>query len=300
VQPGILQKIGKIAIIVFLSGYRLYPKPAKSARILWRLIEARLVLLDTKREFSESPLSQTVKAQLRLRELILEGRLAAGDRISELALVEMLGVSRTPIRMALVRLQEEGLLDAIPSGGFSVKGFTEEEIRDAIEVRGTLEGLSARLAAERGVSAAALGELRDCLEKIDVLLREDHLDIDGFSTYTDLNAYFHRLLRDLPESSVVSRQIERAITFPFASPNSFVMAQALTHEGRDILLIAQQQHHALVDAIESREGARAEALMREHARLAHRNLEAALKNQKTMNTIPGNKLIRRRGLPPGE
>jgi GntR family transcriptional regulator, vanillate catabolism transcriptional regulator len=257
-------------------------------------------LLDTKREFSESPLSQTVKAQLRLRELILEGQLAAGDRISELALVEKLGVSRTPIRMALVRLQEEGLLDAIPTGGFSVKGFTEEEIRDAIEVRGTLEGLSARLAAERGVSAVALSELRDCLEKIDVLLREDHLDLDGFSTYTDLNAYFHRLLRDLPESSVVSRQIERAITFPFASPNSFVMAQALTHEGRDILLIAQQQHHALVDAIESREGARAEALMREHARLAHRNLEAALKSQKTLDTIPGNKLIRRRGQRPGE
>jgi GntR family transcriptional regulator of vanillate catabolism len=80
--------------------------------------------LDTKGEFSESPLSQTVKAQLRLRELILEGQLAAGDRISELALVEKLGVSRTPIRMALVRLQEEGLLDAIPSGGFSVKGYT--------------------------------------------------------------------------------------------------------------------------------------------------------------------------------
>jgi GntR family transcriptional regulator of vanillate catabolism len=167
-------------------------------------------------------------------------------------------------------------------------------------VRGTLEGLSARLAAERGVSAVALTELRDCLEKIDVLLREDHLDIDGFSTYTDLNAYFHRLLMDMPESSVVARQLERAMTFPFASPNSFVMAQALTHEGRDILIIAQQQHHAVVDAIESREGARAEALMREHARLAHRNLEAALKSQKSMNTIPGNKLIRRRGLPSGE
>lgn len=259
-----------------------------------------LGLLDTKREFSESPLSQTVKAQLRLRELILEGQLAAGDRISELALVEKLGVSRTPIRMALVRLQEEGLLDAIPSGGFSVKGFTEAEIRDAIEVRGTLEGLSARLAAERGVSAAALRELRECLEKIDVLLRADHLDIDGFSTYTDLNAYFHRLLMDLPESSVVARQIERAITLPFASPNSFVMVQALTPEGRDILLIAQQQHRAVVDAIESREGGRAEALMREHARLAHRNLEAALKSQKTLDTIPGNKLIRRRGPAPGE
>ena len=55
--------------------------------------------------------------------------------------------------MALVRLEEEGLLEAIPSGGFMVKAFTERDILDSIELRGTLEGLAARFAAERGVSA---------------------------------------------------------------------------------------------------------------------------------------------------
>src|SRR5215475_3220948 len=94
--------------------------------------------------------SQTIKAQLALRELILSGDLKPGDRISELAIVERLGVSRTPIRMALVRLEEEGLLELIPSGGFSVKAFSERDIYDAIEVRGTLEGLAARLCEERG------------------------------------------------------------------------------------------------------------------------------------------------------
>ena len=84
--------------------------------------------------------SQTVKALLSLRDLILTGELKAGDRISELAVVERLGVSRTPIRMALVRLEEEGLLELIPSGGFSVKAFSERDITDAIEIRGTLEG----------------------------------------------------------------------------------------------------------------------------------------------------------------
>ena len=98
-------------------------------------------------------LSQTVRVQLRLRELILAGELPPGARIAELALVERLGASRTPIRMALVRLQEEGLLDALPHGGFAVKDFSEADIHDAIELRGTLEGLAARLAAERGVAA---------------------------------------------------------------------------------------------------------------------------------------------------
>src|ERR1700684_2994819 len=104
--------------------------------------------------------SQTVRAQLALRDLILSGRLRPGERISELQAVETTGVSRTPVRMALVRLEEEGLLEAIPSGGFMVKAFTERDIYDAIEVRGALEGLAARLAAERGVTQSALIDIK--------------------------------------------------------------------------------------------------------------------------------------------
>ena len=62
---------------------------------------------------SEKSASQTVKAQLSLRDLILSGDLKPGDRISELSVVERLGISRTPIRMALVRLEEEGFLPAV-------------------------------------------------------------------------------------------------------------------------------------------------------------------------------------------
>ena len=75
--------------------------------------------------------SQTVKAQLALRELVLRGELSPGERVSELQMVERLGVSRTPVGMALVRLEEEGLLEAIPSGGFAVKAFTEREVFEA-------------------------------------------------------------------------------------------------------------------------------------------------------------------------
>ncbi len=103
--------------------------------------------------------SQTVRAQLALRDLILSGRLRSGERISELGAVETTGVSRTPVRMALVRLEEEGLLEAIPSGGFMVKAFTERDILDSIELRGVLEGLAARFASERGVSARDLEPL---------------------------------------------------------------------------------------------------------------------------------------------
>jgi len=239
-------------------------------------------------------LSQTVRVQLRLREMIVGGDITPGQRIAELTLVERLGASRTPIRMALVRLQEEGLLDALPNGGFVVKDFSEADIHDAIEVRGTLEGLAARLAAERGIAAVLLADVRDCLARIDALLALSALDDAAFGGYVEQNARFHRLLAEMAGSDLVARQIERAVTLPFASPNSFVLVQSTGPGARDTLVIAQQQHHAVVDAIVRREGARAEALMREHARIAHDNLTQALQSHQTLQRVPGASLIRRR------
>ena len=93
--------------------------------------------------------SQAVKVQLKLREMIFAGELVAGARITELAMVERLGVSRTPIRAALMRLEQEGLLQHYPSGGYAVRTFSETDVADAIELRGMVEGLAVRLAAER-------------------------------------------------------------------------------------------------------------------------------------------------------
>jgi len=98
--------------------------------------------------------SQAVKAQQRLRELILAGQLPGGTRIAELALVERLGMSRTPIRAALMRLGEEGLLQTLPGGGYAVRTFSEREVADAIELRGTLEGLAARLLPSAALARA--------------------------------------------------------------------------------------------------------------------------------------------------
>lgn len=245
-------------------------------------------------EGSSAP--QAVKAQLALRELILGGELKAGARIAELWLVERLNVSRTPVRLALVRLAEEGLLDALPSGGYAVKDFSESDIHDAIEVRGTLEGLAARLAAERGVSPVLIAEARECLERIDAALATPELTDATFSVYVQQNARFHALLSEMAGSPLVARQLEKAVALPFASPNGFVMAQSVGPHARDILVVAQAQHHMVIEAIVQREGARAESLMREHARIARRNLQQALQSHKTLQLVPGANLIRRRSV----
>jgi GntR family transcriptional regulator of vanillate catabolism len=242
----------------------------------------------------ERSTSQTLKAQLALRELLLKGALRPGERVSELQMVERIGVSRTPVRMALVRLEEEGLLETIPSGGFAVKAFSEREVFEAIEIRGTLEGLAVRLAAERGVSQSALQPVRDCLDAIDDIVGRETVSVDDFSRYVAANAQFHNLLVELAGSQALTRQIERANALPFASPSAFVRLQASSPEGRHILAVAQDQHRSLVNAIERREGSRAEAIAREHARLAHRNLERAFSSQGSLDLVPGSALIKRR------
>src|SRR6059058_6177254 len=240
----------------------------------------------------ERSISQTVRAQLALRDMILSGRLRSGERISELQAVEITGVSRTPVRLALVRLEDEGLLQAIPSGGFMVKAFTERDILDSIELRGTLEGLAARFAAERGVSVRDLEPLKECLGEIDGLVGKYPISVEAFSSYVALNARFHALLTELSRSPPLIRQIDRASALPFASPSGFVMAQSALPEAQQILIIGQEHHRVVIDAIENREGARAEAVMREHARLAVRNLRLALRNRTHLDLLPALALIK--------
>ena len=239
--------------------------------------------------------SQTLKAQLRLRELILDGGLPAGERLTELGLVERLGVSRTPVRAALLALQEEGLLEPLPGGGIAVKAFGETDIHDAIEIRGTLEGLAARLAAERGVAPSLLAQATAVLARIDALLARPSFNEAAFSGYVEENARFHELLAQMADSDMLRRQITRAWAQPFASPSAFVMAPRTGPQARDRLIVAQEQHRATLEAVSRREGARAESLMREHARIAHRNLNEALVSRHGLAGVRGAGLIRRGG-----
>ena len=239
----------------------------------------------------EDSASAAVKAQLRLREWVLAGDLPAGGRVTEVMLAQRLGVSRTPVRAALVKLAQEGLLQALPNGGFVVRTFSEQEVADAIELRGTLEGLAVRLAAERGVRAAVLEQARACLDEIDEALRDASLSEAMFSRYVELNARFHRLLTEMPGSEVLRNEIERAAALPFASPSGFVGVRVGDAAARDALVVAQYQHRQVLEAIARREAGRAEALMREHSRLARQNMQQALRAP-AGQALPGVQLIR--------
>ena len=234
---------------------------------------------------------QSLKALLGVRDLVFGGQARPGERLSEIGIAEKLGISRTPIRAALARLEQEGLLELIPSGGYAVRSFTRDEVIDAIELRGVLEGTAARLAAERGVQPAKLRAINDLLRGLDETMA-DHPEEMAFDRYVELNAQFHEALAGLAGSETIRREIERVTQLPFASPSAFLDKQADVPAFRRSLVIGQSQHRAIVNAIELREGGRAEALAREHGRLARQNLEYVIEHDRSlMRRVPGLALV---------
>jgi GntR family transcriptional regulator, vanillate catabolism transcriptional regulator len=215
--------------------------------------------------------SQVTRVLLGLRERIFSGALKPGERLAEIPLAEALGASRTPVRLALAELEREGLVVAVPSGGFAVRGFTVREIEDAIALRGTLEGMAARLVAEHGVSRRLARELADCLEAGDAAVAEG-----SEQAYAEMNARFHAAIVEASENAALIRALAQVSALPFASASALVADARSAAPRRALLAQAQHQHHLLVEALRAGQGARAEALAREHAENARRNLRLIL------------------------
>jgi GntR family transcriptional regulator, vanillate catabolism transcriptional regulator len=232
-----------------------------------------------------------MKATLGVRELVLDGELSPGDRVPEIALAQRLGVSRTPLRIALTTLAHEGLLESLRGGGFVVRSFTRADIADAIELRGVLEGLAARLAAERLRSHADAARLAETTARLDEVV--DDLSPESLTRYVELNDGYHRELVTLAGSEVIERAIANVVVLPFASPGAFVASQAVLPRSREILVVAQHQHRALLDTVRAGQGARAEEIAREHARLALQNLDLVLEDHVALDRLEGAPLLAR-------
>ena len=236
--------------------------------------------------------SQTGRATLVLREMLLEGHFQPGERIREVPLAAELGVSRIPLRLVLERLAHEGLLVVRPTRGFVVQRFSTADIYDAIELRGLLEGMAARLAAERLESPADAAKLVSVNKDLVLLVKRKKLTLAYLEQYMDLNAKFHAEILRLSRCPMLYRAVEHVCSLPFASPSAFVSRQYIAPESWELFHIAIDQHVAILDAIVNREVSRAERLSQEHARVARRNLESALQNGEIGKFVPGMKLIK--------
>jgi GntR family transcriptional regulator of vanillate catabolism len=200
-----------------------------------------------------------------LRQLIMGGHYPAGTRLAEIPVATALGVSRTPVRLAFRSLQQEGLLQVTGKRGFVVRAFSEEDVQCAVEVRGALEGLAARRLAERGMPAEVQATLRTCIDEGARLLAKGHLTEDDIGAWGDLNHRFHRAIVESTGSLVIADAIARNNHLPFASADSIAIDRQALDREYEKLRFAQAQHQLVFEALQRRESARVEMLMREHA-----------------------------------
>ena len=241
--------------------------------------------------------TQQERVLVHLRDLILKGEFAPGERLGEVALAERLQASRTPVRLALTTLEQEGLVEPSPAGGYVMRRITAAEIADAIAVRGHLEGMAARLVAEHGVPRQLSNAFAECLRAGDRLLAKSELDLDDYAGYTDMNNRFHKLVVDGSGNAALIRAIDMNNRLPFAAASAMLPMQSAIEEGRQWLFMAHEQHHSLGQAMERGEGTRALALATEHVQIAQRNLAYALERPEVcMKLAPALQLVAEAGL----
>lgn len=215
-----------------------------------------------------------------IRDRILNGKYAPGAHLHEVTTAADLEVSRTPIRDALRVLANEKLLEYYPNRGYVVRNVDLQDVLDAYDVRGALEGLACRLVAERGLDETGKARFSEILARGDEIFRATRWGAEEQARWRALNSEFHFALLDASKNRHLDPILRQIRSFPqmFDSrlrPDSDFFQQVHTREQR---MRSHQDHGHIVEALFRREGARAEALMREHVyanrELLRRGLEA--------------------------
>ena len=237
-------------------------------------------------------ISQQERVLIQIREMILRGRFMAGMRLAEMTLAAQLGVSRTPVKLALTRLEEEGLVQALPSGGYVARSLTTQNLRDGIVLRAALEALAARLLAEQGMSWSVQSKFEELLRQGDALLAvpvtaDGDINYDTYVAYGAMNDEFHTLLLESCGNEAVMRAWTLNNRLPSASPSATLPLHESGSEALSFLQGMHRQHHTLVQAMSSRQGMRAHALAHEHAEVAVVTLERYYSTQGYVNATMG-------------
>jgi len=206
-----------------------------------------------------------------LQARMVSGELVSGTRLRQEALAEEFGVSRTPIREALRKLQASGLVELQPNRGALVRGPSSREIRDAYEVRAELEGLAAELAAERIQHAQVDGlheaqsEFRETLARM-MRVRSDGAGVvpdEEIERWRHANDRFHQLIQDAAANDVlVATLVHLHRSFPRD------LTRIVLGESATLLAENVHEHEGILEAIEHRNAAAARKRMIKHVRHA--------------------------------
>jgi DNA-binding GntR family transcriptional regulator len=195
------------------------------------------------------PLHQKVAD--RIRELIRKGLLKKGDRIIETELCDSLGISRTPLREALRILSSEGLIDVIPNKGAHVAQPSMRDVREMFEVMSILEGVCARVAAEKMTDGkfAKIEKLHQKLEK--------HFAEKDAEKYLNANQDYHVLVQEMAGNKVLDEVVN-------GLRQKILLYRYRQLYQQDRFNDSIKEHRLLLDAFRARDPEAAEHLMKQH------------------------------------
>jgi len=195
-----------------------------------------------------------------LRDMITSGELTYGERLTERKLAARLGVSQTPVREAIVRLEHERLLERTESKALQVIVPTLRQLREMALIQASLRGLGARLAATNA-NAADVAEIVTAYEATREARRPDESPAEALSRSLELNRRFHRRIDLASHNPSLIDMIDTAIAFDWQ------LRVRAVHESHRVLspIHGAREHKAVVKAIQAKDGDEAERLARAHA-----------------------------------
>jgi len=202
-----------------------------------------------------------------LREAIIAGQLRPGERMMEIQLAEEMGVSRTPVREAIRKLELEGLVVMIPRKGAYVAGLSLKDIADVFEIRRALEGLAAELAADR-ITEEELENLERYLVIISEQIESSDLE-KVVATDTDFHTMLYRASRNNRLTQIINNLREQIQWFRTTS---------LSYPGR--MKVALEEHRKIVEAIASRDGELSRKIAMEHIENAENSMMSMIQQDK--------------------
>src|ERR1700674_5018761 len=206
-------------------------------------------------------------AYRRLREGIASGQFHPNERLVEASIATRLGVGRTAVRAALVRLDQEGLVTLEPNRGARVRLISDREAREIEEVRATLEAMLTRRAATRATPA----DLRE-LRQVVVEMRQRVAEQDAIG-YSELNARFHQLIWAAADQPTTSRLVGG-----LKSQSIRLQYQTILRPGRTERSL--HEHEAIFSALKAHDPDAAEAAMLAHLAEVQGTLKWAIEGQR--------------------
>ncbi len=199
-----------------------------------------------------------------LKAKVLAGRFKPGDRLTEEHLAKVLGVSRTPIREALHKLELEGLIKSLETRGFIIPPDSDEEVEELFDLRAVLEGYTLRLICET-ISGETLRQLDGYIEKGEDALKRKKLD-EVFKWNTKFHDTLHGLVRDRSRLHRILVNMRKYVLSHRRNTLQYLDAGKRTIEG----------HRKIMLALRLKDPDLCERLMREHIREAKEDAQQTL------------------------